>query len=308
MIEEVSKEQYKEIVNNTFSGFDKIDFIELNKYKVDEVKYFIFEDGKKRFGFVAGIKDGVLKSPFSATFSCFSEISNNKILYYHKAIKSLIEWSKDHNIKKIIICTPPLFYDENHITKFQNALFCNGFKILDYDVNFQLNLINKRLYDSIINTDARRNIKIAEKNNLIFQKTYDISSVYKVIKQNREEKGYPLWMSEQNIIDTSKIIKSDYFLVSYENKNIASAYIQHIKENIVNVVYWGNLQEYDRLCPMNFLAKNVYEYYLYNKKKINYISIGTSTLDSIPNYGLCDFKESIGCDCSPKLNFILEII
>ena len=307
MIEEINKEKYKEIVDNPFSGFDKIDFIELNKYKVDDVKYFIFENNKKRFAFVAGIKDGILKSPFSATFGCFSEVSrNNSITYYHEAVKSLIEWSKNNNIKKIIICTPPLFYNENHITKFQNALLCNGFKILDYDINFQLNLINKRQYDTIINTDARRNIKIAEKNNLKFEKTEDISSVYKVIKQNREEKSYPLWMSEQNIIDTSKIIKSDYFLVSYEDKYIASAYIQHIKENIVNVVYWGNLQEYDRLCPMNFLAKNVYEYYL--NKKINYISIGTSTLDSIPNCGLCDFKEGIGCDCSPKLNFILEII
>ena len=303
---ETSKEKYKEYVDNPFSGFDKIDFIELNKHKVDEVKYFIFENNKKRFGFVVGIKDGILKSPFSATFSCFSEISrNNAISYYHEAVKSLIEWSHYNNINKIIICTPPLFYDENHITKFQNALLCNGFKILDYDINYQFSLKDKLLYDNIINTNARRNLKIAEKNNLVFTKTEDLSNVYKIIKKNREEKGYPLWMSEQNILDTSKIIKSDYFLVSYNDEYVASAYVQHIKDKILNIVYWGNLKEYDRLCPMNFIAKNIYEYYL--NKKVDYISIGTSTLDSIPNWGLCDFKEEIGCELSPKINFILNL-
>lgn len=304
---EVSKEEYKKSIENYFSGFDKIEFIELNKNKVDEVKYFIFKDNKTRFALVGGIKKDVLKFPFSATFSCFSEIApNSKILCYHNAIKSLVEEvKKDGKINKIIFCTPPTIYNESHITKLHNALICNGFSLLDYDVNFHLVL--KQDYNEIINTDTRRNLKIAEKNNLIFTKTDDLTSVYRIIKQNREEKGYPLWMSEEDILNTSKIIKSDYFLVSHEDKYIAAAYIQHITKNVNNVVYWGNIQEYDRLQSMNFLAKNVYEYYS-KQKNLEYLSIGTSTLDSEPNFGLCDFKESIGCICSPKLNFLLNII
>ena len=298
---ETTKENYKSVVIAPFSKFDTVDFIELNKHKVDEVKYFIFGDHKKRFALVGGIKGDTLKFPFSATFACFSEIThNNKITHYHEAVKSLIDWGSHNNIKKIILCTPPLFYNEAHITKLQNALICNGFKLLDYDVNFQLELTDS--YNNLINSDARRNIKISENNNLSFEKTDNLSAVYAIIKQNRQEKGYPLWMSEIDVANTSEIIKSDYFLVSYEGNYIASAYIQRIKEKIAHVVYWGNLQKYDHFCPMNFLAKNVYEYYL-NKKNIRYISIGTSTLDSIPNFGLCDFKEAIGCNCAPKLNF-----
>lgn len=62
-------------------------------------------------------------------------------------------------------------------------------------------------------------------------------------------------MSENDIINTANIIKSDYFLIKNENEYIASAYIQHITKNIVNVVYWGNLQKYDKQYPMNFLPK-----------------------------------------------------
>ena len=301
------KNDYKNFVINPFSMFDTCDFVELNKNKVDEIKYFIFNNGKNRFGLIAGIKDGILKCPFSATFGIFSEITkHNKILHYHEAINVLIDWCKINNIKKIIFCTPPLFYNTSHITKFHNALICNNFKILDYDVNFQLNLKKNIKYDCLLSTDARRNLKQAYKNNLKFEKTNNLSDVYKIIKINREEKGFPLWLSEQDIENTSNIIKTDYFLVSNESKYIASAYIQHITDKIVNIVYWGNLQASDKLYPMNYLAEQIYNYYL-NNTNIDYISIGTSTLDSIPNFGLCNFKENIGCQCSPKLNFVLDL-
>lgn len=306
---EVSEKEYKTFVVNHFSGFDKVEFIELNKHKVDDIKYFFFENNKKRFGLVAGIKDNILKCPFSATFGVFSEIAqNNKIQHYHEAVSSLVTWCKEKNLKKIIICTPAMFFNEKHITKFQNALFCNGFQVLDYDVNFEYDLSNfKNGYMESLNSDSRRNLKQAQKEELTFEKTDDIDAVYSIIRQNREEKGFPLWMSVEDIKNTSNIIKSDFFLVkSKDGESIASAYVQRIKEGIVNVVYWGNLQKSDRLYPMNFIAYKVFEYYS-NKKNIHFISIGTSTKDSEPNYGLCDFKESIGCKCSAKLNFIKEL-
>lgn len=306
---EVSEKEYKTFVVNPFSGFDKVEFVKLNKHKVNEVKYFIFENNKKRFGLVAGIKENVFKCPSSATFGIFSEIThNNKIQHYHEAINSLIEWAKNKNIKKIIFCCPANFYQEKHITKFQNALFCNGFQILDYDVNFEYELSNfKNGYMESLNSDSRRNLKLAIKEELIFEKTDDINTVYSIIKQNREEKGFPLWMSAEDIKNTTNIIKSDFFLVKTKDEEpIASAYIQRIKDGIANVVYWGNLQKSDRLYPMNFIAYKVFEYYS-NKKNIHFISIGTSTKDSEPNYGLCDFKESIGCKCSAKLNFVREL-
>lgn len=302
---DVDKEEYKKLTVNPFSKFDTVEFAELNKNKVDDIKYFIFNNGKNRFALIAGIKDEVLKCPFSATFGIFSEIShNNSIQHYHDAIKVLVEWGKYKNLKKIIFCCPPIFYNENHVTKFQNALFCNNFKLLDYDINFEYNLSEFKLgYIENLSSDARRNLKIAQKENLYFEKTDDIDSVYSVIKKNREEKGFPLWMSLEDVKSTNDVIESDFFLVkNRESENIASAYVQKITSGIVNVVYWGNIQKYDKLYPMNFIAYNVFEYYS-NKKNYDFISIGTSTKDSIPNVGLCNFKTNIGCSCSTKLNF-----
>lgn len=40
---------------------------------------------------------------------------------------------------------------------------------------------------------------------------------------------------------------------------------------------------------------------------LKYLDIGPSTENSIPNYGLCDFKESIGCRRSLKYTMVKEL-
>ena len=308
-IVEVNEKEYKTLVVNPFSGFDKVEFVELNKHKVDEVKYFIFENNKKRFGLVAGIKEEVLKCPFSATFGIFSEIAKeNKIENYYNAVNALVSWAKEKDLKKIQINTPAMCFNEVHITKFQNALINAEFDISDYDINFEfdLNKFDEKKYSEQIQRNARKNLKNAIRYNLNFEKTDDIDTVYEIIKNNRASKGYPLWMSLNDVKNTQKIIKSDYFLITtQEKKAIASAYVHHLTTDVCRIVYWGNLVEDEEFRPINFLAFNLLKYY----KNLNYriLDVGTSTLDSIANYGLCDFKESIGCKCSAKLSFIKEL-
>ena len=56
---------------------------------------------------------------------------------------------------------------------------------------------------------------------------------------------------------------------------------------------------------MNFLAYKVFKFYKH--KKFNFVDIGPSTENSIPNNGLSDFKESIGCDIELKLEFSIKL-
>lgn len=305
---EITKEEYSKYVTKPFSKFETADFVELNKNKVDEVKYFVFDNGKKRFGFVCGIKDSILKAPFSSTYGIFSEITdNNRIEYYHEAVNSLIEYCKNKNIVSIYIGTPALSYGVESITKFQNALINNGFQIESYDVNFEY--FTKNFDDNYlanIQRNARKNYNTAVRNELKFEKTEDIDNVYKIIKINREFRGFPLHMSLDDVVKTAKIIPSDYFIVTdKEGKGLASALIHHLKEDAVRVVYWGNTPESEEKRPINFLSYNIFKYY--KEQKISLIDIGTSTVDGVPNFGLCDFKESIGCSCSPKINWILKL-
>ena len=63
--------------------------------------------------------------------------------------------------------------------------------------------------------------------------------------------------------------------------------------------------DFSEFKTMNFLSYEVFKYYKENGIKV--VDIGPSTEDSIPNHGLCEFKESIGCDLSPKYSFYKKI-
>lgn len=137
--------------------------------------------------------------------------------------------------------------------------------------------------------------------------TIEEVSVYDIIKINRESRGFPLRMTLDEVIATSKIIPTDFFIVYDKyNNGVASAVVHHMRSDLVRVVYWGNTPESEQFRPVNFISYNIFSYYK-QFEDIKIIDIVTSTVDSVPNIGLCAFKESIGCHCSPKISYILNI-
>jgi lipid II:glycine glycyltransferase (peptidoglycan interpeptide bridge formation enzyme) len=108
-------------------------------------------------------------------------------------------------------------------------------------------------------------------------------------------------MSFEQIIETIKVIPADFFIVSNKKQDIASALVFHVSKDIVQVVYWGDLPGFSEFKSINFLSFRIFEHYKKIGKK--FIDIGISTEEGIPNYGLCEFKESIGCTIFPKYKF-----
>lgn len=301
-VNEINRQEYDSLVKIHFSIFDNSNFCELNRSKVDDIKYLLFNDVKNRFYLVLGIKDGIVKIPFSASFAMLANISfHNKIICYHEAVKALTDWIYANGYKKVIFSLPPYFYNPTTITMLYNALFVNGYKIEDIEVNYEYYLSKfSDKYEMDIDPKARQKLRSSFKNGLTFEKTDDIDLVYEVIRQNREYRGFPLRMSIDDVKSTRNVVDTDLFLArNADGEPIASALVYHITDKILRVIYWGNTAESENLRPMNFLSYNVFKYY--SDKSFYVIDIGHSTDDSIPNFGLCDFKQAIGCDCSPKL-------
>jgi len=305
---ELTSDDYKNLVKEPFTIFDSVAFMKLNEHKVDKVNYASFNNGKNRFGLIFGERDSILVSPFSSPYSCFTSITkNNKIKSYTETCEALVKHAKKSGMKKIKITLPPLMYDEDHITKIYNSLYICGFKIAGCDINYHYCLDEfDDEYQSKILPQARQKLKNALSNNLRFEKTDNIELAYDVIKQNREAKGYPLWMTLDEVYQTINVVKTDFFLVYDENNApVASAMVYHVTNDCVQVIYWGNTVGSDSLRPMNFLSFKTLEYYRSENKAI--FDVGPSTEFSIPNNGLCDFKQSIGCKTSPKFTFEMEL-
>lgn len=213
-------------------------------------------------------------------------------------------------IQTIKITLPPEFYHNSFIYKQINSLYRNDFIFEKDELNYQFNCntFNKDYKQNIWHS-ARKSLNKSLDNKLQFkvcESKQDSEMVYSIVKKNREQRGFPLRMTYQDIIKTDLIIKKDYFVITnIDNIAIASAITYYVTDSIVQVVYWGDIPEYSNLRSMNFLSYKIFEYY--SKREIKYIDIGPSTENSIPNYGLCEFKESIGCEISPKYTFTKNI-
>lgn len=310
-IQEVTALEYSKIILYPYHIFGSSSFADINEKKADKIYYLLFKDGKFRLGLTVGIKENSLFSPFSAPFGGFVFLNDNiKISFIDCAIYILTEWANKRDIKSINFTLPPNIYHRSFIAKQTNSLFRNGFIINKIDLNYAFDL--KRFDSEYIQNiwyNARKNLKIALKNKLVFKVCISQDEnrlAFDVIKKNREIKGFPLRMTWDEIVTTISIIKSDFFLVyNSDDVPIASAIIFHVSSAIVQVIYWGDLLEFSGSKTMNFLSYKIFEYYKYLGVKI--IDIGPSTENSVPNYGLCEFKESIGCFIDQKFTFTKKL-
>lgn len=305
---ELSPSEYKNLVKTPFSIFDSVEFCLLNADKVDEIKCLVFNDGKNRFGIIFGIKDGILRAPFSAPYACLSEISkNNKISSYTATASSLIDYARTVGAQGIRITLPPTIYDQSHLAKIINSFYIAGYKMSGCDLNYQIELdfINED-YFNLLDIKARQKLRSALDEGLIFEETDNIQQAYDIIRRNRESKNYPLWMSYENILATREVVEIDFFIAYDSLKTpIASAMIYRVSDDKAQIIYWGNSPDTESLRPMNFMAYSIFNHY--KGKGVKFMDIGPSTEFSIPNAGLCDFKQSIGCTVSPKISFEIDI-
>lgn len=108
-------------------------------------------------------------------------------------------------------------------------------------------------------------------------------------------------MSWEQVQETIQITEHDIFLLNKKGKDVAAAIVFCVNKDVYQVIYWGDIDGYSEERPMNLLAENVYEFY--QQKGIQVLDIGPSTENGVPNYGLRDFKESIGVSVLIKVYF-----
>lgn len=304
---EISAKEYSNYFNKPNIIFGTPAFNELNRSKVESVHYLVFKDSKVRMGICCGVSNNEIKSPFSSPFAGFESISSGiNIETIFKSIEVFTVWCQSKSIKSIRIILPPSIYGESVLSKLSHGLFMNGYNIKNFDLNYSFALKNfNENYISSIKSNARKNLKYSQGVGFKFAKCKDsdeFETAYQIIKENRESKGYPLRMSLEDLNRTSEIIKIDAFILKEPNEeNVAAAIVFHVTPSIAQVVYWGDRPGFSHLRCMNYLSYKVLEHY--KNECLEFLDIGPSTENSIPNFGLCEFKESIGCDITPKLTF-----
>ena len=288
------------------------DFCEYNKNKVDEIDYLLFADEKKeRFVVPFGRIDDKLYAPFSAPYCLPGEIgANTSVQHYNEAIEQLLIYARKTGIASVSMTFPPFFYANREISYWINACINFGGMVRKWDLNYAIDFrkVKEAGYQKYLKNNGRRNLRLSYEKGCSVKECaaeYEIRECYDVIRMNRVSKGYPLRMTFDQVEWTRKMSKGKWFCVTCGDEKIASAVVFPATEKIAQVIYWGNIPGSEDKKPVNALAEFLVDYY--TKLGFEYLDIGPSTDQGIPNYGLIDFKESIGCQTDSKVTIDLKM-
>lgn len=305
----LNREEYEKFAKNTFF-YNSTVFHEINKYKVDEVRYMVFKGSKYKLAIIAGIAGNTMRFPYSAPFCMFDKLSQNiEVEELEAAFECLEGYCLKNGIKEIMFRLPPAFYDEAFLAKIQNVLLRRNYEISFCDLNYHLCIKDEPEFWERLKRNGKKNLNQAMQYDYRFVRCdtwREKKHAYDIIAENRKSRGYPLRMTWDAVSVTCEATESDFFLVGLDEKYVASAIIFAVTADIYQVIYWGNLPEYAHQRPMNYLAYRLYMYYV--EKGIRILDIGPSSEEGIPNYGLCSYKESIGCVTGSKYTYRKKIV
>ena len=309
-VKRVNADEYEEIVTDRAVFFNEPIFTELNSDKADEVYYLILmRENSARFGLIAGKVGTEFRTPFSAPYSYpVSIIDDSKQETIDAALETFEEYCADQGGESIRFVFPPLFYDEHLLSGWVSAFYRQGYQVINLDVNYALNLdklnLDEEDYGQLITQKGRKSLRRARRAGLEVVKCEsedDYREAYKIIQVGHESKGFPVKLSYEQLMNTLKLVKHDAFIVKKDGIGIVAEVLYRINDRIVQGIYTGTHPDYMNYSGMNLLTYYTIRYYGAQGYKI--LDKAIATEDSRPNYGLCNFKESVGCERSLKFTF-----
>lgn len=303
MIIEVSSEEYKQLFQKDPHPFVSWHFTEENKFKADRIVYLVDESGQSRIGLIAGVRDNMIKSPFSAPFGGFHF---KKETVYTSEIDSFLvmleEYLNRNSFDGFQIILPPDIYHGTFNAKIINALMRNSFQ---HHIPEITNWVDLDAFHGTFNLkNSREYLRQAVRNKLtckLVSEENEQKEVYELIKANRARFGRSIYMSYEDLKKMESLWPVDYFGVYHATELIASAIFYRFHSEICYAVFWGDSEDGRPLRAMDYLSHHLWMHY--KSEKFTYIDLGISTESGVPNHGLLRFKESHNSTSSLRHRF-----
>ena len=313
-VKRVTYEEYQDLVPDRRVFFNEPCFTELNRDKVDEVYYLVFmRENSARFGLISGRVGTELRTPFSAPYSYPVPVSHeSKQEGIDAALEVFEEYCLSIGIENIRFVFPPLFYDEHLLSGWISAFYRKQYRVVTLDLNFSLDLnklnVDEETYGSMISQKGRKALRKARRAGLEIvrcESEEDYRKAYRIIQIGHEAKGFPVHLSYEQLRDTLRLVEHDTFLVKKDGVAVVAEYLYKISSRIVQGIYTGTHPDYMDCNGMNLLTYYTIRYY--GDQGYEILDKATAGKDSMPNYGLGNFKESVGCQRSLKYTFQKEL-
>jgi hypothetical protein len=304
MLIEVDPKRYRRAFSSDPHPFISDAFIELNAGKVERVVRLVDDSSRPDIGLIAGLKKRILRSPFSAPFGGFN--FRHEIVYasrIDKFIESLKSYAASESIDAIEITLPPDIYHPTFNAKTVNSMFRNGFRVRSLEIT---NWVDLETFDGQFSEqNSREYYRQSLRNGLQFRPAADDGErmeAYRLVAQNRARFGRPIYMSFDDVMNTSALWPTDFFMVTAADGTlVAAAILYRNRSDICYFLFAGDCPAGRPLRAMDHLFLYIWAHY--KSLGFRYIDLGISTEDGHPNEGLLRFKESHNSVSSVRFTF-----
>lgn len=284
------------VPSNTFGNEG---FVRLNAPRAERL--LCLTDG--RLGIVMGQRtDGVIAAPWSAPYFAIDLISGDDYADATAFGDAVRRYLADQHVRLV---APPLSHSEPE-NSFLRGFRRPGDTIID-DTSFHCDLA----HFSISNWDRnqRRSLNKALDNKLTLRPTDDVGAVYDLIANHHAALGYPMAMTRQAVLDTSRVVPIDCWQVLHGDNVVAAAYNYEVRPGVTQMINNGATDDGRALGATPFLLYSICNYY--KELYVNRSGISDAIMDHGPtsvmgqqNPGLVRFKTSVGFIMTTKTTLL----
>lgn len=275
-------------------------FVRLNEPKA--AKVLCFTDG--RVGLVAGVKDGVVRAPWSAPYfsiDTLAGVRESEITDFGHRLREFMAG------RAFRLVTPPGVYGQREMA-FVKGFGRPGDKELN-DTSFAVGL--REFSIDKWHENPRRSLRKAFKAGLRYVRGGDLATVYRFIAGHHRQLGYRMAMTESDVAATAKVVDVDVRQVLDGDRVVAATYCYRVRPDVVQLINCGDTPEGRSVGAMSFLIYSLLKEYkteLVGEKgfKDALFDYGPTSVEGEQNDGLARYKASVGCEMTPKLTLFSD--
>ena len=241
-----------------------------------------------------------LRSPFGSIL--FSKNLRSEVL---KQFIDFVEAKLEARaIKKIVLKESPEIYRPEESQRLQDLLSARG-----YECNTEMSAlipVSEERFESLLHYSEQKRLRKCKEAGFVFKQLppQKFSAVYQFLKACREEKGYSLSMSLQELTRVIEIFPDFFFLTSVMDKDrfVAANISIQVNARVLYNFYHDHEATYDSFSPVVLLNEGLY--ILCQQRKLELLDLGTSQIDGKLNESLFNFKLKLGAQPSNKFSFV----
>jgi hypothetical protein len=268
------------------------------------VYFDLFQDGRSaaQIHFTPVDREGTWRSPARGTFAGLSfdvDLKFKELFTFFQGVESSL---MAKGAKSLEVLPAPQAHNATNFAQQVYLLRLFGFETIQCDLNQSLEIDSRSLSERMNYGNLKR-LRKCNRDGLIAKQLphTDLPQVYETLFINRSSKGNSMSMTLtqlQVMIDT---LPENVVLFGCPDGGqlAAAAFCLRLSPSVLYVFYWGHRPEYASQSPVVALADFIYQYAREHGYKI--LDVGTSTIDRELNFGLLDFKRSLGFSESLKV-------